>query len=196
MSVVGESQNTAKYIGISVPKVIIRTMVLSGALAGVAGWLLVAGTSYTISTSSAGGMGFTAILVAWLAGLNPVAMVLTSILVQFFSIGAEFAGSNFGFGTAFPEIIKSVFFFVVIASEFFTNYQVKLSPELAAKFKRKKKTVDSNDEPTENVENIERLQNDSEDNPQEQLCDAENVTDDNIKSDNSNVDKSEKEVND
>ena len=196
LSVVGESQNTAKYIGISVPKVIIRTMVLSGALAGVAGWLLVAGTSYTISTSSAGGMGFTAILVAWLAGLNPVAMVLTSILVQFFSIGAEFAGSNFGFGTAFPEIIKSVFFFVVIASEFFTNYQVKLSPELAAKFKRKKKTVDSNDEPTENAENIERLQNDSEDNPQEQLCDAENVTDDNIESDNSNVDKSEKEVND
>ena len=85
---------------------------------------------------------------------------------------------------------------MVIASEFFTNYQVKLSPELAAKFKRKKKTVDSNDEPTENAENIERLKNDSEDNPQEQLCDAENVTDDNIESDNSNVDKSEKEVND
>ena len=138
LSVVGESQNTAKYIGISVPKVIIRTMLLSGALSGIAGWLLVAGTSHTISTTSAGGMGFTAILVAWLAGLNPGAMVFTSLLVQFFNIGAEYAGSNFGFGTAFPEIITAVFFFVVIASEFFVNYNVKINPALIAKFKKNK----------------------------------------------------------
>ena len=83
-------------------------------------------------------MGFTAILVAWLAGLNPVAMVFTSLLVQFFNIGAEYAGSNFGFGTAFPEIITAVFFFVVIASEFFVNYNVKINPALIAKFKKNK----------------------------------------------------------
>ena len=151
LSVVGESQNTAKYIGISVPKVIIRTMLLSGALSGIAGWLLVAGTSHTISTTSAGGMGFTAILVAWLAGLNPVAMVFTSLLVQFFNIGAEYAGSNFGFGTAFPEIITAVFFFVVIASEFFVNYNVKINPALIAKFKKNKggENTPENDSSTE-----------------------------------------------
>lgn len=167
LSVVGESQNTAKYIGISVPKVIIRTMLLSGALSGIAGWLLVAGTSHTISTTSAGGMGFTAILVAWLAGLNPVAMVFTSLLVQFFNIGAEYAGSNFGFGTAFPEIITSVFFFVVIASEFFVNYNIKLNPAFAEKLKNKKTCEESADS-VENAtnaleqENNQNLQTESE----------------------------------
>ena len=158
LSVVGESQNTAKYIGISVPKVIIRTMLLSGALSGIAGWLLVAGTSHTISTTSAGGMGFTAILVAWLAGLNPVAMVFTSLLVQFFNIGAEYAGSNFGFGTAFPEIITSVFFFVVIASEFFVNYNIKLNPAFAEKLKNKKACEESADS-VENATNASEQEN-------------------------------------
>lgn len=158
LSVVGESQNTAKYIGISVPKVIIRTMLLSGALSGIAGWLLVAGTSHTISTTSAGGMGFTAILVAWLAGLNPVAMVFTSLLVQFFNIGAEYAGSNFGFGTAFPEIITSVFFFVVIASEFFVNYNIKLNPAFAEKLKNKKACEESADS-VENATNVSEQEN-------------------------------------
>lgn len=167
LSVVGESQNTAKYIGISVPKVVIRTMLLSGALSGIAGWLLVAGTSHTISTTSAGGMGFTAILVAWLAGLNPVAMVFTSLLVQFFNIGAEYAGSNFGFGTAFPEIITAVFFFVVIASEFFVNYNVKINPALIAKLK-KKNAVEQGEDSVEDTTNAfeqegeKNTENDSE----------------------------------
>lgn len=139
LSVVGESQNTAKYIGISVPKVIVRTMLLSGALCGIAGWLLYSGTSYTLNRSTAGGMGFTAILVAWLAGLNPGTAVFTSIIVQFFNKGAEYAGSAFGFGTDFPDIITAVFFFVVIASEFFVNYSVKFDSAFLAKFKRGKK---------------------------------------------------------
>ena len=183
LSVVGESQNTAKYIGISVPKVIIRTMLLSGALSGIAGWLLVAGTSHTISTTSAGGMGFTAILVAWLAGLNPVAMVFTSLLVQFFNIGAEYAGSNFGFGTAFPEIITSVFFFVVIASEFFVNYNVKLNPAFAEKLKNKKTCEESAD----SVENATNASLEQENNQNLQIESESIEKDDN---DTKNIDDS------
>lgn len=134
ISVVGESQNTAKYIGISVPKVIIRTMIMSGALAGVAGWIFVAGTpAHTISTSTAGGLGFTAILVSWLGNFNPVSMVITSLIVQFFDIGSDFAGSQFGLGSSFSEIITGVFFFVLIACEFFVNYRIKFNTTL---FKR------------------------------------------------------------
>ena len=61
ISVVGESENTARYIGINVKKVIVRTLIVSGALCGIAGLLLVAGTNHTISTTTAGGRGFTAI---------------------------------------------------------------------------------------------------------------------------------------
>lgn len=195
LSVVGESQNTAKYIGISVPKVIIRTMLLSGALSGVAGWLLVAGTSYTISTDTAGGMGFTAILVAWLGGLNPIAMVLTSVLVQFFNIGAAYAGSSFGFGTAFPEIITGVFFFVVIASEFFVNYRVKLGPALAAKLKRKKDKDESDNSGNQQNDCTDSQCKPCDDNSNEQVA-MNDVKDDNAANNDGVADNSEKEVND
>ena len=76
-----EHENTAKYIGINVKKVIIRTLVVSGALCGVAGLLLVGGTNHTISTTTVLGRGFTAIMVSWLAKFNPIYMVFTTFLM-------------------------------------------------------------------------------------------------------------------
>ncbi|MEI3305460.1 MAG: ABC transporter permease [Dysosmobacter sp.] len=70
ISVVGDSENTARYAGINVKKVTIRTMAISGAICGLAGFIEVAGVSHTISTATAGGRGFTAIIVAWLAKFN------------------------------------------------------------------------------------------------------------------------------
>lgn len=125
ISVVGESVNTAKYIGINVKKVIIRTMILSGALCGIAGWLLVCGTNHTISTTIAGGRGFTAILISWLAHFNPMLMVVMSLLVAFLTQGGSQAASAFGFGGYFADIITAVFFFIIIASEFFMGYKIK-----------------------------------------------------------------------
>ena len=78
LTVVGESSNTARYAGINVRRVILRTMMLSGALCGLAGFILVSGSSHTISTTTSGGRGFTAIIVAWLAKFNPAMMVVIS----------------------------------------------------------------------------------------------------------------------
>lgn len=83
ISVVGESQNTARYAGIDVKKVIIRTMMISGAICGIAGAVIVSGASHTISTSTAGGRGFTAIIVAWMSKFNPLAMILVSGFLVF-----------------------------------------------------------------------------------------------------------------
>ena len=85
---VGESENTARYAGINVTKVIMRTMVISGAICGLAGFIAVAGAGHTISTNTAGGRGFTAIIVAWLAKFNPFVMVLISFLLVFLEKGA------------------------------------------------------------------------------------------------------------
>ncbi len=145
LSVVGESINTAKYIGISVPKVIIRTMLLSGVLCGVAGWLLVNGASYTISTTLAGGRGFTAILISWLAHFNPLTMAITSFLVAFMSRGAAQVSTIANIGGSFADIVTSIFFFIVIASEFFVNYKVKFN---FAHHKKNDKKGDSKDEST------------------------------------------------
>ncbi len=124
ISVVGESENTARYIGINVKKVILRTMALSGGLCGLAGMLIVAGTDYTVASTSAGGMGFTAIMVSWLAKFNPVVMVLTSLLIVFFEGGASEIATAFSLNQSIADIITGIILFFIIGSEFFVNYKI------------------------------------------------------------------------
>lgn len=125
ISVVGESENTARYIGINVKKVIIRTMILSGAICGIAGLLLVSGTDHTITRDTAAGRGFTAIMVSWLAKFNPVYMVLTSFLIVFLQKGAVEISTIYGLNDSFSEIITGIIIFFIIGSEFFINYKLK-----------------------------------------------------------------------
>lgn len=125
ISVVGESENTARYIGINVKKVIIRTMILSGALCGITGLLLVGSTNHTIATTIAGGRGFTAIMVSWLAKFNPIYMVLTSFLLVFLEKGANEISTVFRLNQSFSDIITGIILFFIIGSEFFINYEIK-----------------------------------------------------------------------
>ena len=139
ISVVGESENTAKYVGINVKKVIIRTMVLSGAICGLAGLLLVAGTDHSLTTITVDGRGFTAILVAWLGKFNPFGMSFTSLLYVIIEMGSGQAASTFKMSEYFSDIITGIFFFLVIGCEFFINYKIKFRP-------RKKKAENSVEE--------------------------------------------------
>lgn len=127
ISVVGESENTAKYIGINVKKVVIRTMLLSGALCGIAGFLLVSGTDHTLTKDTAAGRGFTAIIVSWLAKFNPIYMVLTSLLIVFLQKGAVEIASVFELNDSFSDIITGIIIFFIIGSEFFINYRIKFN---------------------------------------------------------------------
>ena len=124
LSVVGESINTANYIGINVKKVIIRTLVFSGFLCGVAGFLLVAGTDHSISTGLDRGYGFTAIIVAWLAKFNPLVMVVTSFLIIFLNKGASEIALSLHFNESVGEIITGIIIFFIIGCEFFINYRI------------------------------------------------------------------------
>lgn len=125
LAVVGESENTAKYVGINVKKVIMRTMFLSGAICGIAGLLLVSGTNHTISTTTADGRGFTAIMVSWLAKFNPIYMILTAFLLVFLEAGAGQISMVFGLNESFSDIITGIILFFIIGSEFFINYELK-----------------------------------------------------------------------
>ena len=89
ISVIGESANTARYAGINVRKVTLRTMAISGAICGISGFLILSGKDQTISTATAGGRGFTAIIVAWLAKFNTFYMMLISFLLIFLERGAS-----------------------------------------------------------------------------------------------------------
>ena len=124
ISVVGESENTARYIGINVKKVIIRTLLVSGAVCGVAGFLIVSVLDHSITTESVGGQGFTAIMVSWLANFNPLYMFLTSFLIIFLQSGASHIATNFNVSSAFPNMVIGIILFFVIGSEFFMRYRV------------------------------------------------------------------------
>ncbi len=125
ISVVGESENTANYIGINVKKVVIRTMLISGAICGLAGFLLVSGKDGTVSPDTADGRGFTAIMVSWLAKFNPVYMIITSLLLVFFEFGSKEITQTFRLNDDFSEILTGIVIFFIIGSEFFINYQLK-----------------------------------------------------------------------
>lgn len=124
ISVVGESENTAKYIGINVPKVIIRTMIISGALCGLIGFLLVANGSCSVTTTITGGRGFTAILVSWLGKFNPIYMIFTSFLVVFLQRGTSFMGEIYRLDTSMADIFIGVVLLFIIGCEFFINYKI------------------------------------------------------------------------
>ena len=133
IAVVGESENTAKYIGIDVKKVIIRTLLISGAICGIAGFLLVSGADHTISRDTIAGRGFTAIMVSWLAKFNPAVMILTSFLLVFFEKGAIQISTACGLNASFSDIITGIIIFFIIGSEFFINYQFKKNEKEATK---------------------------------------------------------------
>ena len=125
IAVVGESENTARYAAMSVPKVIMRTMVVSGAVCGIAGFLAVSGASHTISISTAGGRGFTAIIVAWLAKFNSFVMILISALLIFLDKGAIEIASQYNLNNYVSSMLTGIILFFILGSEFFINYQVK-----------------------------------------------------------------------
>ena len=125
ISVVGESENTAHYAGINVRRVIVRTMALCGALAGIAGYLLTAGVGHTISGTLVSGRGFTAIIVAWLGKLNPFAMILVAFFLVFVSNGAGEIASQFNLNENASEILTGVLLFFILGCEFFINYRLE-----------------------------------------------------------------------
>ena len=125
IAVVGESENTAKYAGINVKKVIIRTMAISGAIAGLAGFICVSGVDHTITTTTAGGRGFTAIIVAWLAHLNPFTMLIMAFFLTFLGTGSAQIATQFNLNTNMADIITGIILFFILGCEFFVNYKVQ-----------------------------------------------------------------------
>ncbi len=140
LSVVGGSVNTAKYVGINVRLVIIRTMIVSGALCGIAGFLLVAGSSHTITSTIVGGKGFTAILVAWLGDFSIPLIAVYSFLVAFVSIGSSNAAAWIGYSSTISNVLTGIFFLLIVVSTFFVSFKVDF--KIPAFLRRKKKVIE------------------------------------------------------
>ncbi|MCD8004173.1 MAG: ABC transporter permease [Oscillospiraceae bacterium] len=126
ISVIGESENTARYAGMNVPWIILRTAFLSGAISGLVGFIVVSGANYTLYDGVAAGVGFTAITVAWLAQLNPFAMVGISALLAVLEKGADTLQTRMSVPASISDIITGIFLFCMLGCEFFVNYRIIL----------------------------------------------------------------------
>lgn len=151
ITVVGESNNTAKYIGISVRRVIIRTMILSGAIAGLVGAFIGGAIDHTVSTTSASNMGFTAIMTSWLAAFNPLVMIASCVFITFVSKGMTQVRKDFKFtNDAISNIVIGIVYFAVIAVTFFLSYKVVFREGafdgVKRLFTKKKKTNDERED--------------------------------------------------
>ena len=126
IAVVGESQRTASYAGIKVDRVIIRTMVLSGSLCALMGFLMTSGIDHTLTTTIVDSRGFTAVMVSWMSKFNPFIMIAASLLLVTMDRGASEVSSSLGLNHSFADILTGFILFFIIATEFFITYKVTL----------------------------------------------------------------------
>ena len=130
MSVVGESASTARYVGINIRRVTIRTMIFAGSIMGFIGFLIVCAINQTFNDSIVGGKGFTGVLIAWLGHFDPFEIALFSFLSAVMQQGTTTAASAVNMSSfQFSNICTGIFFFVIISCEFFSNYQIKMHRE-------------------------------------------------------------------
>ena len=123
ISVVGESQETARYAGMNVQKILLRTMALSGGVCGLGGMIQAAGADITLTMGVAGGVGFTAIIVAWLSQLNPMTILVVSALFGILEKGSSVVQSNFGLSTDCADVLQGIILFFILGCEFFIRYR-------------------------------------------------------------------------
>lgn len=146
LNVVGDSPNTAKYAGMKVKWIIVRTMFLSGAIIGMAGALKLCGSSagHTFSANITGGVGWTSIIVAWLAKLNPIGILIASLLMSILERGCAFARTSLGISESMSDVLQGIILFTVLASDFFINYKVSFRKKI-------KETVAINDTSSDTI---------------------------------------------
>lgn len=152
-ALVGESENTAKYVGTNVKKVVIRTLIISGAICGLVGLLLSGSINYTVSEDMANNMGFTAIMAVWLAKFNPFLIILTSALINFVSNGMRQVKMDFGYyNSAIANVVLGVIYFFIIGCEFFISYKIVFRKKKAVNVATKEVDKVSNDAETASKE--------------------------------------------
>lgn len=117
---IGDNPKAATYAGIPIKKHMVLVMLLSGALAGLAGMSEISGVVHRLQGAISPGYGFTGIIVAWLAKLNPIAVIFVSIL-----FGALILAGREIQPSGVPKMIQGVILVCLIASDFLIRYRVK-----------------------------------------------------------------------
>ncbi|MBC2399826.1 ABC transporter permease [Clostridium tetanomorphum] len=133
ITVLGESEKTALYAGINIKSTIVVAMILSGGLCGLAGMIQASAVSNTLSVQVSGGIGYTAIIVAWLSNLSAPLILMVSILFAALLEGGSFIQTAFGIPESAALILQSTILFFILGSEFFIRYKFTKRSSLPSK---------------------------------------------------------------
>jgi ABC-type uncharacterized transport system, permease component len=139
IAVVGESENTARYAGMNIKKIIIFSILLSGGLCGLSGMIQVSGVNHTLGIEVTSGVGYTAIITTWLGQLSAPIILLVSFLFSALVQGGSFIQTAFQIPQAVAQLIQGMILFFVLGSEFFIQY--KLAFKEIQIFKNRKEVV-------------------------------------------------------
>ncbi|EYE89111.1 branched-chain amino acid ABC transporter permease [Fervidicella metallireducens AeB] len=132
ITVLGESKNTARYAGIRINKTILTAVFLSGALCGLTGFIQSSAVSQTLSIEVAGGVGYTAIIIAWLSNLSEPLMLLVSILFAALLQGSSYIQTAAGIPKSVALILQAFILFFILGSELFVKYKIAANERRAA----------------------------------------------------------------
>ncbi|MGI6727356.1 MAG: ABC transporter permease [Anaerovoracaceae bacterium] len=124
ISVVGESKETARYAGMNISSIIIVAMLISGGLCGLTGMIQASAVEKTLSASLSGGYGFTAIITAWLARLNAIAVLFVCLAFAVLLQGGDYIQISMQIPAAVADMMQGIILFFVLGSEFFLQYKV------------------------------------------------------------------------
>jgi len=123
IDVLGESEATARYAGMSVTRITIVAILISGGLCGIAGMMQASAIEHSLSEQLSGGLGFTAVITTWLARLSPPVIVLVSFLFSVLLQGGSFLQSSLQIPSSVADILQGIIIFFVLGSEFFVRYR-------------------------------------------------------------------------
>ncbi len=124
IAVLGENPATARYAGMNVVKTLIFAVLISGGICGLAGMLQATGSEGRLGDNISAGLGFTAIITAWLARLSAPMILVSSFLFAVLLQGGSALGALTDIPASVAETIQGIILFFVLASEFFTNYKI------------------------------------------------------------------------
>lgn len=123
IKVIGSSERAARYAGMSIKKNIYLVMIVSGAICGFAGMAEVSGIVGRLQPHLSPGYGYTAIIVAWLAKLNPLAIMLVAGLFGTLQVGGYFV-QTMGVPASVATMIQGAILFFVVGGEMLTSYRL------------------------------------------------------------------------
>ncbi|MGL4736782.1 MAG: ABC transporter permease [Cellulosilyticaceae bacterium] len=125
IQVMGESEQTARYAGMNIKKIIIVSMLISGGICGLTGMIQASAVNNTLTMELTAGVGYTAIIIAWLSNLKTPWMVIVSFLFALLTQGASYIQTVYQIPQSAASIIQGLLLFFVLGSQFFIQYDLK-----------------------------------------------------------------------